>query len=992
MTNTIFQRMRKKMTPSESLLIRLQLAIQAEEGIDYSKEPTILMAQPVELVGLEPAVSLAQHAEQVEQVELEPTILMTQPVEQVGQGNRKPVAAKSTAAKTVARKAAAREAAAKNLISAAPLDIGDIGLTNDALVAMDMLAEPLAADVAADAAADVAAAADAAVVASDIAIDAADITTVFNRTTVKPINWRGYADEDSSNNYPNVYASDYQPADTYQTTVIPISTGSQVNNKTTNSKAPSKNRNLVLAAAASLVLLVLAVSVLISSGALSSLFPENDAKNQGNGEQSGPQVSTATPGTVDIQTPSDYQIVYSMITRTTPMYNSRNLPAWSGSESSTGSQSASTPEGSSTATNPSSSAMGTQIPTTNIPSINPGTVPNNNAANPDSSPNNSSNTGNSSNSGELTPQGDPGSSNTKTITPIIGGADFPFGFTSTDNQVPGLVESDIIKTDGSYIYTLSHFYTESFREDVLTILLADGAETRMVAKVVLTKDEIDFNKDQVNSETPELTQVFNDMYIWGDTLALVSSLELYSGAPYYESSSETAVWLFDISNPSAPRMFWSYTQSGYYQQSRMIDGFLYVISGYQLSSHINKEAPETFVPSFSVEGQGWVCPPSGISITPLADYQRYTVIGSIDINRHQAVDQMCVLGGSDVLYIAADSLYLCSLVDLCEPVDTFQDGGMTVTKYSEDFWTQITRLTYDQGHLDFAAQTIIEGWLIGQYLMSDFNNRLMTVVQTWHHSIKVYTDNAGAIVQTDESDVVHGFSIAVFSQELDLLGSYTIPDNLGEVFDVRFMDDYAYLFSENQDAPIAVVNLADPKLPKTIFKVNVPNYSSYLQAWSDDLVIGFGTIPGQTEQDVGVQLTMYKIVDPFNTIELGSLLCYDINSEAIYDYRSLFILPERNLIGFADTQGNYYLYGFAQTSETDGCFVFYDSFSLGYAREHNESEVIWSPYHTRAFYVDNYLYTFSESHLDIIDMTKIALVQSIKIGDDVAGSNAGMTP
>ncbi len=60
------------------------------------------------------------------------------------------------------------------------------------------------------------------------------------------------------------------------------------------------------------------------------------------------------------------------------------------------------------------------------------------------------------------------------------------------------------------------------------------------------------------------------------------------------------------------------------------------------------------------------------------------------------------------------------------------------------------------------------------------------------------------------------------------------------LYAVRFMGDRAYLVTFHQTDPFFVLDLSNPEAPKVAGELKIPGYSSFLQPYDENHVIGIG--------------------------------------------------------------------------------------------------------------------------------------------------------
>ena len=157
-------------------------------------------------------------------------------------------------------------------------------------------------------------------------------------------------------------------------------------------------------------------------------------------------------------------------------------------------------------------------------------------------------------------------------------------FSTTNIQVAGVDEADTVKTDGSYIYTVSnsqnsgYYYSSIGSEGInaVYILNANPQDAKVISKITLD-----------NNTEPAGLFLSSD----GNKLVvLASKYQTYYGnsrldgqelapmiMPSYQSDVYTFIDVYDVSNKAAPVLARNFTVSGSYFNSRLIGNNLYTV-------------------------------------------------------------------------------------------------------------------------------------------------------------------------------------------------------------------------------------------------------------------------------------------------------------------------------------------------------------------------------------------------------------------------------
>ena len=143
-------------------------------------------------------------------------------------------------------------------------------------------------------------------------------------------------------------------------------------------------------------------------------------------------------------------------------------------------------------------------------------------------------------------------------------------YSGTNLQTEGVDESDFVKTDGSYIYTVSR------NEIIITDI--QKKTLKQIGKIQISKDSSD---------------CVLEMYVDGQTLSVIvenenTGLEKQTGDTedclyYFSDGTQTRVLTYDISNPEKPVKKGCVKQDGSYQTSRKTGNMIYLFTNKRVS-------------------------------------------------------------------------------------------------------------------------------------------------------------------------------------------------------------------------------------------------------------------------------------------------------------------------------------------------------------------------------------------------------------------------
>ena len=433
-------------------------------------------------------------------------------------------------------------------------------------------------------------------------------------------------------------------------------------------------------------------------------------------------------------------------------------------------------------------------------------------------------------------------------------ADTAFDYSETDTQVEGVMEGDIVKTDGKYIYTLQENSTGS----KIRIYSVNGKEVEQVTDIELE-----------NCSTKE-------MYVGKDRLILINSLwdtgvkkEFYPGSKYF-LSSQTEIIIYDTGNMESIKRIRTQTQSGRYSTSRVSDGFLYTFSDYSVDGEqIKKEQPDTYIPMVNdrcIESDDVRCASENMD-------NCYMVMTSLPVDGSQDfTDSLCTLGSPDVFYVSNDNIYSAKLLYSW----TERDDGI------EEVYTDIAKYSYDKGTFQFVAKKKVRGMIRDSYYLHEYMGNLC-YVYTRYKSNGTTTNG-----------------IVTLDSELKKLGEL---NNLGvseRIYSSYYIDNIAYFVTYRETDPVFAVDLSRPEEPKLLSELKLPGFSSYLHSFGDGLLLGIGeqeTTDDDGEFFFNAKLSIFSIEDNHNLKEICKKLIRDADTYAAENHKAVFVDEERKIIG-----------------------------------------------------------------------------------------------
>lgn len=349
-------------------------------------------------------------------------------------------------------------------------------------------------------------------------------------------------------------------------------------------------------------------------------------------------------------------------------------------------------------------------------------------------------------------------------------------YSETDCQVDGVTEGDIVKTDGSYIYTTERVLTGCR----IHIYHADKKKTKELSAFQVKECDV------------------REMYLSGDQLVLLT--RKWPG----EEMSQTEIVIYNISDRKNPEETIRHTQSGTCRTSRMYDGFLYTFSEYRVygSDYLENE-PETYVP----QADGSVIKESDIQMMDEEEGNSYMVMTSLNMeNPDKFTDTFSVFSGGSVYYMSGEHIYVTQSVE-----------GETM----EDMRTRIGKFDFSGGIFTKGKTTEVRGSIQNSYYMHEYGDSFCFVYTRYRNN-----------------STVNG--LCIMNDQLEVTGELTGLGEGETIYSSYFMDNMAYFVTYRDTDPVFAVDLSNPKKPRLCSELKLSGFSDYLHSFGDGRLLGIG--------------------------------------------------------------------------------------------------------------------------------------------------------
>jgi len=487
---------------------------------------------------------------------------------------------------------------------------------------------------------------------------------------------------------------------------------------------------------------------------------------------------------------------------------------------------------------------------------------------------------------------------------------------NTESLAASMRRADVVQTDGKYIYAIN--------SNNLIIAKVDGDSMEFVARIPQPAEKEG--------------QVYFEMYVAGDRLiairhgynpvalsnlpagqadvAGIAEFETCIDYPIGGYILDTSIDIYDIGDRAEPFKLHTLTQSGEYYNSRIIDGYLYLITTYYGNvMQMSGDDPRTFIPLFARDGEQFMPDEKDIYLPPGTVWPCYTVVSGIDVAGSGAfISQKCVYGDPGTIYVSPGAVYLAHTT---WGEDTKDAGDIYV---ATSYWSEtvLTKLTIKSGGIEPGAQTRVPGYILNQFSLDEYDGVLRLVVTVdnsfWYgfkDNSEVYTDEEWASLPKGESSTAN--ALYTLGPDLTMLGSIDKLAPGERVYSCRFMGKTCYCITFRQVEPLFSVDIGDPTAPRVMGSLKLPGVAEYLYPYKAGRFFGLGRdLDPETGARSGLRLTMYDNSDPSAVKEHHSLVVEGEYSTVEYNLKAILVNAEKSLVAFP-INDTYFIYGYDET-------------------------------------------------------------------------------
>ncbi len=428
------------------------------------------------------------------------------------------------------------------------------------------------------------------------------------------------------------------------------------------------------------------------------------------------------------------------------------------------------------------------------------------------------------------------------------------GYSKTNVQTQGVDESDIVKTDGAYLYVVT--------DNQVHIVDIRKGKPKEAAILEIPSETASFSIKEIYVDDGKL------LVITGEKNTQLKEIKKESGeqeaSEYYTvTQNMTTLYTYSLEKPSNPELLGRVGQDGSYYTSRKIQDKVYLFT---------KESLAESCYGYDRGSYDWIPLAGGEMIASDCIYipqqgVNSLIVSSIDTDEPEEIMDNVMIVNNDVnVYVSTEAVYLYHV------------------SWNQEASTEIAKFNLTDGEINAVSASSIKGRVRDTFAINEYQNMLR---------ILTASDNSNG-----------GTNLYILDEELKLTGKLEGIAPGETIYAARYLGDMAYFVTYRNIDPLFAVDLSDPSKPEILGELKITGYSEYLHMWEPGTMFGIGY---ETDPDTGlregIKLSMFDVSNPAD-LQTADCICISNAdySPALDQYKTVLAEPQANLIGFVVTE------------------------------------------------------------------------------------------
>ncbi|MEX2461862.1 MAG: beta-propeller domain-containing protein [Paenibacillaceae bacterium] len=474
-------------------------------------------------------------------------------------------------------------------------------------------------------------------------------------------------------------------------------------------------------------------------------------------------------------------------------------------------------------------------------------------------------------------------------------------YSTTNVQVQGVDEADIVKTDGQYIYQVN--------KQRIIIAKASPAEQLSIVTTLPFTDQ-SFTPTEIYLDDTRLVVIGTSYAKMGYNEPTAIKSEAKRLMPIRNPGSVKAIQ-YDTRDKASIKKVREIELEGRYVTSRKIGASLYLIANQNVNTYsILNDKAEISSPIFrdtAVSDESFPIGYEHLRYFPQSIQPNYLLIAAVNLDQPGTKANVeAYLGSSQNVFASEKNLYVALTqyrqTNVKMPIAS--DGPSTsIALPLQETNSRIYKFLLDQDKVRFSGSGEVSGTVLNQYAMDEYSGyfRIATTSgEAWRNDKKTSKNN-----------------VYLLNEAMEITGKIENIAPGERIYSTRFIGNRAYMVTFKQVDPLFVIDLTHPQAPKILGSLKIPGYSDYLHPYDENHIIGFGKdtvevsnsnsgISGNSSTTAfyqGMKIVMFDVTDVSHPIEMFKESIGDrgTDSEMLHNPKALLFNKEKGLMAFPVT-------------------------------------------------------------------------------------------
>ena len=549
-------------------------------------------------------------------------------------------------------------------------------------------------------------------------------------------------------------------------------------------------------------------------------------------------------------------------------------------------------------------------------------------------------------------------------------------FTGTNNQISGVDEADIVKTDGFYIYQLTNNRLRIIRafplEDAGLVMEKTFEENAYYYQMFLHDNYLVLLGNRWEAYQPEEPE--GDQKPDSDEGEPKTAAPIDGRSMIWWGKSYQRIVVYDISDRTSIKKVKSLEVEGYGLTARKIDNKIVLVTnkggywgmyrGFAEDYSTSDVNLDDVLPSYRVDDEkAKLIDATSVKVIGIPDSTDMTTITTLTLADDFKTEMEVIMVGAATVMSTREHLYIAH--------QKWPQYNELTGVFDGTVITEIYKLNIENG-VKLLSSGKVDGYLINQFAMDEHDGKLRvaTTTQKYKQNQEWETENHVFVLDSNMKEVGH-------------LGKIATGES---IYSVRFLGDRVYMVTFEQIDPFFVIDLSTNQ-PKILGELKIPGFSNYLHPIEGNLVFGIGK-DVKVESDGrlvtgSLKISLFNVADELNPKEVANLMIGSeyTYSEALYDHKAVLYVKNKNLLAFTVND-----YNIAVSSDdkyyytNQAIFVTVDpngNLVLKNKVEQKPNSKDIDPTIQRIIHIDNYVYLLSDKMFTVLDIDTLAIVKQI---------------